>query len=144
MKRQMPEAEESESEEDLPDISSIRVRGRESDSQVLVEGSAYPLLLVVRMRAERQEQQSVLKKEIAELDQYISSAMAKAEVETGMAAQFRVTLCHGRNVQLSKEKLIEYGVSVKTIKKATIVHEYTYPRVTDTSKSGAGSSDGEE
>ena len=95
---------------------------------------------LVKVRQEIKEEIEKLEAKLGDTDnpginQEIELALAEHDLRTVRCEDWTVTLCEGKNVNLSKTRLIEEGVDVEVIEACTKVTPYTYIQVTETKKS---------
>jgi|SRR6267142_837055 len=87
----------------------------------------------INMVAQRQAckaEMERLEKEVKDYNVEILAQLTKSGYKTVLTPDWRVTFTQGTHTQISKERLLECGVSVKIIEKAT--KKTTYETVTVT------------
>jgi hypothetical protein len=106
-----------------------------SESQYLVQNDFEKL---AARRIELKYQQDAIESELAELNLEIGAMLATADVKSVKFGFHRITLGYsGKGGRLSKERLVELGVPVKTIEAATTPREPGAPYVSVTEMKGA-------
>lgn len=115
---------EAEAKEELGLVPDVR--------DVFHNGDLRKVSKLIDQRIELSAMKKQAEEEIKELDAKLTEMLSGADVQRVMHGTYKAQLVAGTNSHISKELLLEKGVSASVIVAATKVKNYTYVLISDT------------